>query len=124
MERNVYIWSLLLFLLSGSSSFAQSTASVVEEDSKTGLKELTNIDWSFFMDEERNVYFIDFETINVNLSDLVVKNMEGKIIMKDELWKLPVDTIYELDFSHFGSGTYDVELRSFTGVLRKTVSIK
>jgi len=123
MERNLYIWSLLLFLLSSSSSFAQSTAAV-QEDSKTGLKELTNIDWSFFMDEERNVYFIDFETINVNLSDLVVKNEEGKIILKDELWKLPVDTIYELDFSHFDSGKYDVELRSFTGVLRKTVTIK
>ena len=42
----------------------------------------------------------------------------------DDVFELPVNTIYELDFSQYGSGTYNIELRSFTGIIRKTISIK
>jgi len=44
--------------------------------------------------------------------------------MKEELSSLPVNTIYELDYSQFEPGDYEIELRSYTGVMTKTVAVK
>ena len=73
----------------------------------------------FFVDEEQKIYYIDFETINVNLNDIAVKNAAGKVVFQDEVFNLPVNTIYELDMHTFPKGKYVVELRSYTGVLRR-----
>jgi hypothetical protein len=82
-------------------------------------------DWSFYTDAENRMLYIDFEKINVNLNGIVVKNKEGKVIFKDDaLWELPVNTIYEVDFSKEPKGDYTVEVRTFTMTLRKTVTIK
>jgi hypothetical protein len=82
-------------------------------------------DWSFYTDAENCMLYIDFEKINVNLNGVVVKNKEGKVIFKDDaLWQLPVNTIYEVDFSKEEKGDYIVEVRTFTTTLRKTVTIK
>ncbi len=124
MERkNLILGALLLFT---GALFAQTSATSSDEFTSKGgeLQELTNEEWSFFMDEDKQVYYIDFETISVNLNEVIIKNEGGDVVMKDDLWGLPVNTIYELDFSPFEKGEYEVELRSFTGVLRKTVSIK
>jgi hypothetical protein len=82
-------------------------------------------DWSFYTDAENRMLYIDFEKINVNLNGVVVKNKEGKVVFKDDaLWQLPVNTIYEVDFSKEPKGDYIVEVRTFTTTLRKTVTIK
>jgi hypothetical protein len=82
-------------------------------------------DWSFYTDAENRMLYIDFEKINVNLNGIVVKNKEGKVVFKDDaLWELPVNTIYEVDFSKEPKGDYTVEVRTFTTTLRKTVTIK
>ena len=82
-------------------------------------------DWSFYTDAENRMLYIDFEKINVNLNGIAVKNKEGKVIFKDDaLWELPVNTIYEVDFSKEPKGDYTVEVRTFTTTLRKTVTIK
>jgi hypothetical protein len=82
-------------------------------------------DWSFYTDAENRMLYIDFEKINVNLNGVVVKNKEGKVIFKDDaLWELPVNTIYEVDFSKEPKGDYVVEVKTFTTTLRKTVTIK
>ncbi|MEM1218702.1 MAG: hypothetical protein AAGH79_07310 [Bacteroidota bacterium] len=80
--------------------------------------------WSFFVDEEQKIYYIDFETINVNLNDIAVKNAAGKIVFQDEVFNLPVNTIYELDMHTFPKGKYVVELRSYTGVLRREFFVR
>jgi hypothetical protein len=91
------------------------------ETSKSDNKQ----DWSFYTDAENRMLYIDFEKINVNLNGIVVKNKEGKVIFKDDaLWQLPVNTIYEVDFSKEPKGDYTVEVRTFTTTLRKTVTIK
>lgn len=90
----------------------------------TDLKELPPQDWSFFADEENNLFYIDFETIPVNLADIVVKNDDGDVILKDKLYDLPVNTIYEIDTSAYPSGTYHIELRSYTSVIRKEIEVK
>jgi hypothetical protein len=81
-------------------------------------------DWSFYTDRESRILFIDFEKITCNLTGIVVKDKNNKVIFKDDaLWELPVNTIYEVDFSKFTSGDYSVELKSFSSVFKKTVSI-
>ena len=81
-------------------------------------------DWSIFTDSENRMLYVDFEKINVNLSNITVRDLEGKILFKDEtLWQLPVNTIYEIDFSKFPKGTYVIELKTFTNVIKKNVTI-
>ena len=80
-------------------------------------------EWTFYLDLESKVYYIDFETISVNLSDVKVKNETGDVVMEDDLWDLPVNTIYELDFTKFKPGTYQIELRSYTGMITKELTI-
>lgn len=81
-------------------------------------------DWTLFADEENKLYYIDFETLTFNVSDVIVKDAAGKEVFKDKVFDLPVDTIYELDFSKFKAGNYDIELRTFTEVVKKSVTIK
>ena len=82
-------------------------------------------DWSFYTDNENQVLYIDFEKIDVNLSSVSVKDADNKLVFKDEnLWLLPVNTIYEVDFSNKPKGQYTVELRTFTATLKKVITIK
>ena len=82
-------------------------------------------DWSFYTDSENQVLYIDFEKIDVNLSSVSVKDANSKMVFKDEnLWILPVNTIYEVDFSNKPKGQYSIELRTFTATLKKVITIK
>lgn len=83
---------------------------------------LNGDDWAFFLDNENKVYYIDFEAISVNLSDLKVVNKDGDVVKSDsKLWDLPVNTIYELNISDLKPGNYQIELRSYTGVIKKEI---
>jgi len=79
---------------------------------------------SFFADEEEGVFYIDFESISLNLSEIIVKDKVGATVFTQKINELPVDTIYELDYSQFNSGQYFVELHSYTDVLQSTFSVK
>ena len=81
-------------------------------------------DWSFFYDEENDIYYIDFEAINLNLTAVKVLNKGGKELIKENVADLPVNTIYELDCSKLVSGVYTVELHTYTEVLRQNVTIR
>lgn len=115
-------------VLSGGSLFAQVTAEASAKNAFPGTSEKLEIndeDWSFFLDEENKLCFIDFETLKVNLSDIVVKDKTGEVLFKDDVFTLPVNTIYEIDFNKLGgSGEFDIELRSFTGTMRRSVTIR
>ena len=117
---------VLGFLLTSVSLFSQTAAKGVSSsniESIASLSVLGDVEASIYSDDENQTYFIDFEKISVNLSDIVVKNKAGEIIFKEDLYDLPVNSIYELDASEFGTGEYVMELRSFTGVIRKDISI-
>lgn len=81
----------------------------------------TEADWSFYADEESKTYYIDFEKLSFNLSEIVVKDATGTIVVQEDVLDLPVNTIFELDFGNFQSGKYIIELRSFKGVLKKEI---
>ncbi len=124
ISKSLFAFVLLCFI--SNSLFAQSIASVDENvfTSNPTLTELPDENWSFYKDEENQLYFIDFEQINFNLSEIIVKNDDGDILIQDDVLDLPVNTIYEIDLSEYGVGNYHVELRSFTGIIRKQVDIK
>ena len=125
MQRSVNVFLVFSFLMICNLSFAQTANSTSYniETSET-LLNLNDDNWSFYIDEESQTYYIDFETINVNLSDVIVKSDVGEILLKDSVVDLPVNTIYEIDFSQYGSGHYEIELRSYTGSIGKEVNIR
>jgi hypothetical protein len=121
---------LLFLLLAGASfSFAQSSSLTDQYASITAAAEESLLDigssnWSVYADEENKLYYVDFESLSININDIVVKRQDGEVVLQEEVFDLPVNTIYEIDFNQFGDGTYDIELRSFTQVLSRTVTIK
>ena len=112
-----------------STSFAlhaQSASSIVSPSFDMDEIEVTsfsNSDWTFYLDAESKTYYIDFETISVNLNDVKVYNEKGEVVKEDKLWDLPVNTIYELDLGDVEPGNYKVELRTYTGKITKEVTI-
>lgn len=118
--------SLLAFLLCATlytlnAQTASLTPSLVKADV---LTEKTANDWSVYADAENKLYYIDFQAINVNLNDIIVKNEAGAVVYKDHVLDLPVDVIYELDLSSYPVGTYSIELRSFTSIIKKEVEVE
>ena len=120
-------FSFLFFLFYFvSPCSAQSSASVNSQVLAGQINKQLTIggeDWTFYLDKESNVYYIDFESISVNLSDIKVYDKQGEVVLSDKLWDLPVNTIYELDLNKLQPGDYKIELRSYTGVIQKDVSV-
>ncbi len=125
MQRKVFI-ALLLCLGALQMGFSQLPSSDSADNLLTSTDNAVEIseNWSFYADEENQLYYIDFQNLKINLSNIVIKNEDGKVLLKDDVFDLPVNTIYELDFSQYGAGTYEVELHSFTEVVRKSIKVK
>jgi hypothetical protein len=106
--------------------FSQITAkgAFAPDPESISVVSLDNAEWSFYADEDNRTFYVDFEKINVNLSDVIIKNENGEIVFKDDVTGLPVNAIYELNFEEYGVGNYTVELRSFTKIIRKDISIR
>ncbi|MBK7408863.1 MAG: hypothetical protein IPJ40_12885 [Saprospirales bacterium] len=104
--------------LSGQPSMAPGAGSASAKASFGG-EEL-----SFYVDEESETYFIDFEPIRANLNEIVLKNASGNILFQERVSDMPVDAIYELDMSRYSPGQYRIELHTFTGVLFKDIQVR
>lgn len=119
------IFTLLFCLLACGVAGAQTAnASTELSENETTLRVLTDQNWSVYADEDNQLFYIDFQNLTINISDIIVRDDAGMTIMKDDVFDLPVDTIYELDLSTYEPGKYEIELRSFTGIIKKTVDIK
>ena len=117
MQRKFFLLTFLLFAALTYTS-AQTTASNTSDiSSSLAVWEMGEEDWTFYLDQEKKVYYIDFESINVNLSDIKVINEQGEVVLNDKLWDLPVNTIYELDMRNLKPGKYRIELRTYTSVI-------
>ncbi len=124
LMKKTFLCAIVIACMSNSSLKAQLLSINTSSASESSKNSESPRDWSIFTDGENRMIYVDFEKINVNLSSVAVKDTEGKIIFKDEtLWQLPVNTIYEIDFSKYPKGTYAVELKTFTSVLKKNVTI-
>ena len=123
---------LALFLTGSLSAVVAQTASLQEGTlsepanmtaSSSSLLNMDTESWSLYADEENNLYYVDFATLSVNLNDIVVTRDDGEVVLREQVLDLPVDTIYEIDFNQYGEGNYVIELRSFTDVIRRKVTI-
>ncbi len=112
-NMNKLLFCTILFLFTSSFSIAQTD----------NLSSNTQEEFSFFKDDANKIFFIDFETIDVNLNEIVVKDEQGNVLITDAVSDLPVNTIYELDCSNFQDGEYVVELHSYTAILTKPFSL-
>jgi len=115
----------LVFCFLATVGFSQSLANLDNTvDNTEKLLNFSAEDWSFFHDAEHNTFYIDFETVDVNLSDLKVINEEGEVVLQENLQTLPVNTIFELSLEGYPLGQYRVEIRTFTSVITKSVEVK
>ncbi len=103
----------------GSASVSTKKPNILEPSQFTTSTD----EWAFYFDNENKVYYIDFESINVNLSDIKLFNQAGEMVKSDKLWDLPVNTIYELDIHDLKPGNYKIELRSYTGVIEREITL-
>lgn len=116
---------IICFFLSFSIfATAQSNPSGLLASNDISPKGIVEEEWSFFYDAENEIYYIDFETISLNLTKVKLVANDGSAVIADEVADLPVNTIYELDCSQLVNGSYTVELHSYTEILRKEVIIK
>ncbi len=91
----------------------------VNKETEEELLEINGSSWTFYLDAAERKCYIDFETISVNLDEIVVHHASGDQVHSAELWNLPVDSIYELDMQGWKPGKYMVSLRTMTGVIRR-----
>jgi len=129
MIKNTFL--ILFCCLSVSQGLFSQDRFELDQYGTEFLNSLTNStinldhDWSFYEDSENKLYLIDLETIRHNIQDIVVLNKKTKeIIWEEPVFDLPVNSIYELDYSQYPKGTYQIELRSINGVLKKQINIK
>lgn len=62
-----------------------------------------------FYDEENDIYYIDFEIIKVNISDVVICDEQNKVVYEEDVFDLFVNIIYELDMKVYKVGKYWIE---------------
>ena len=126
-----YLTTALGFFMIAIGSLSAQDISTSDNLRLEFINELSNSnetiieeDWSFFQDEENQLYLIDFETIPFNISEVVVSSVDRKdIIWEESVFDLPVDAIYEIDYSKFPSGSYQLELRTINGILAKSIRV-
>lgn len=107
----------------GMASFSGKTIIPIPVISEEELNEIeTNL--TFFHDSESQVYYIDFESIPVNLSHIKVYDKNHTVVFQDDLWDVPVNAIYELSVKNLKSGIYSVELSSYTNCIQKNIEVK
>lgn len=112
------------FCLMANFLSAQSLTSVASTEETYDLIDVNTDNWSFYSDDDSKLFYIDFEKLTFNVSDIVVVNQKGEEIFSDDVLDLPVNSIYELDLNKFDSGTYSIELRTFTGTTKKELIVK
>jgi hypothetical protein len=121
MQRFFLLAALVCCTFVGSLAAQTASASYVPSSSGGTL---ADNDWTLYADAENQLYYIDFEKLRVNLNAVVLRDEQGNMVLEDEVFDLPVNTIYELDFSKLPAGKYFLELRSFSGVIRETIHFK
>jgi len=121
MERLTFV--AIFCLLTTFTLSAQSSASISEQ-THFDLIDVNTDNWSFYSDDDSNLFYIDFEKLTFNVSDIVVVNQQGEEMFKEDVLDLPVNSIYELDLNQFQSGSYQIELRTFTGTIKKDLVVK
>jgi hypothetical protein len=109
-------------VLSAQVMYVPDKEAPMSED--LALEKLSFSSSALFSDPDQKRYYVDFEQLRVHVKDVLVRDESGKILINEEVVHLPVNTIYEIDCSNLLPGTYYLELRSFAGIMRKSLQMK
>jgi hypothetical protein len=82
-------------------------------------------DWSFHTDQESKLLYIDFESLGSKMHRMVLMCQEKKVLMEDNnLFDLPINTIYEVNLEKLERGSYFVELYTYDEkIIREQITI-
>jgi hypothetical protein len=78
----------------------------------------------FFFDTEGDICFIDFANFNLNINSVSVLDENGVELFSDEVWDLPVNTIYEVSTKDLKPGPYKLVLNTYKGNISKNINVK
>jgi hypothetical protein len=115
---------LVFFLLAGAVNQLFAQSSMAPGSGSASVKTLGGGEISLLVDEESKIYYVDFEPIQVNINEIVLKNASGAVLHRENVSGLPVNAMYELDMNRFGAGNYRIELHTFIGVLSKDIQVR
>lgn len=120
----IRILSLLAFftICFATTSFSQSVSHESYEIRSAGY-DSDSIDQSVFMDVESKTCYLDLERVPMHLKQAALINESGDEVMVKSLADVPVNSIVELDYSELPSGSYLLELRSYTGKTHKALQL-
>ena len=113
---------LTFFLFSLSITLPAKITLPVSNGDNLVIKEV-NESWVLFESKDDKKILIDFESIKSTVSDIRIKTETDDVEFTDVVVDLPQDAIYELDFSMLSEGSYTIEVRTFTEVLTKKITI-
>lgn len=117
----IFAFCFLFVAIPFSGLFAQTVTST---DLSSVISLSDDNDWSVFFDDHQKTAYIDFAKIHNNLSDLLVVNAKGEIVYQENIWQLPKNTIFELDYSQFAPGAYKMSIRTYSKTIEHTFIVK
>lgn len=122
----IFAISLMLSSFFCNAQYASTNLIQPTEDNITFVfnKNSNPDDSAFYKDDEGKLVFVDFGKLQYNLKEIVLLNEHNQIMMNDKVDDIPVDAIYEIDFSKLKSGIYSLELRSYTSVIKQDLMLK
>lgn len=121
MLKKSLILAALLVCVSLTFTFAQ-TASLDTEAQSTLIALNTVENDVFFTDPDTKVCYIDFAALNGYAKELIVKS-GSDVVYRESVWELPENTIYELDYDEYLEGKYEINLHTYSTVVRKVLDV-
>jgi hypothetical protein len=113
--------SLLTVGLFAALPASEITTTGSDDVALTVKDEITTEDEFIFIDSDEKVCYIDFEKITINLKEVSLINQSGQVVFSEDVSDVPVDTIFEIDYSTFAGGKYIVEMKSYITSIHKRV---
>ena len=120
--KTLSVVAICLFCFSVSSQAQPSVSDATQE--LVSIENASNNPEAFFMDYDEKVYFIDFERFNVNINRISLVDKVGKELFSQEVWDLPVNTIYELDLKKYKFGQYTIKVETFKGLVYQEFELR
>ena len=121
-------FALVFSIFSVVALQAQTASTTTTDSDDFEIIEITQIpttsEWMFSAIDNERLQYVDFEQLQDHLTDLLIKDAAGNILYRENVSQLPTNTIYEIDFSQYEGNRFQVELRSFTGVISKGLELK
>ncbi len=114
--------AVLAFVFIGVSSVSSQNLSSEPAPATKSIS--TSEGWLMNGEVGSKVIFLDLEKISVNVTNMTVHNEKGEVVRQESLQQLPVDSIYEVDYSALPAGNYTLEVHSYTGSLNYKFSVK